>query len=277
MKTLSTFLITTAIIGSLFGQAKSEEAAYQPDWASYLTTVDGRLSLVATDLNLAQIAPNKKQVILTYISIEMKSPEKDGLSSQKEEKVLGEIEDALIAKLDTAQLDFSVAGRLTSDGYRELYFYSADKVQIEQHLLLGMIPFDGYIFQIGSQGDPNWKTYFDFLFPLPQQMQIIRNYRVLDEMQEDGDDLTKAREVFHWAYFKKESQLNAFEKYTLKKGFKTISKGATEGKSDYGLMIQISRVDKIGYEQINEYTLKLWKKAKKLKGMYDGWETALEN
>ncbi|NQX80824.1 MAG: ribonuclease E inhibitor RraB [Flavobacteriaceae bacterium] len=36
------------------------------------------------------------------------------------------------------------------------------------------------------------------------------------------------------------------------------------------------RVDKVGYDEIDEYTLELWEKAQELNGDYDGWETSIE-
>jgi uncharacterized protein (TIGR01619 family) len=276
MKNLKTLILLTGIFANLMCETKGTQEKYQENWAFYLTTVDENLSSISTDLNLIQKAPIKEQSSLTFISISMNSAREDGLSSEKESKILWDIEETLISKLESSKLDFSYVGRLTSNGFRELYLYSNNKIIAEQRLSNGMTSFNEYKFEIDSQEDPNWKSYFEFLYPNQEQMQTIQNYSVLLNLEEHGDDLSKKREVFHWIYFKTESELNTFEDYTLNKGFKTINKGKTESDSDYGYNIQISRIDKVGYEEIDEYTLDLWQKAKDLNGDYDGWETSIE-
>jgi len=147
---------------------------------------------------------------------------------------------------------------------------------MEKKVSSAMTQFPNHKFDFGHNEDKKWSGYFDFLYPLPRQMQIIQNRRVLEQLEKGGDNLTKEREVFHWIYFKTKSEIDQFEKFTNDLGFKTKNKAKTEQPNEYKFVIQISRIDKVGYDEIDEYTLELWQKASELNGDYDGWETSIE-
>ena len=108
------------------------------------------------------------------------------------------------------------------------------------------------------------------------QIQSIQNRQVLEHLEEGGDNLTKEREVFHWVYFRTEKNLDKFERFTKGLGYTTNKKGKTEQPNEFKFEISLSRIDKVGYDDIDNYTLELWEKARELNGEYDGWETSVE-
>ncbi|WP_081979178.1 ribonuclease E inhibitor RraB [Lacinutrix jangbogonensis] len=56
----------------------------------------------------------------------------------------------------------------------------------------------------------------------------------------------------------------------------TKTKEKIEQPNEYKFVISVSRIDKVSYDEIDEYTLELWQKASDLNGDYDGWETSIE-
>jgi len=247
---------------------------YQSDWVFYFSNVDDKYSSISIDLGLINIAPIQTQLYIVYVSIKMNNPRKDGLSSNDEAKILWEIEDKINANFKNQNLDITSVGRLTSNGFRDFYFFASNKIIVEKIISESMISFSDYQFDVGSKEDKEWKSYFEFLYPLPRQMQSIQNFKVVENIERGGDDLLKEREVFHWIYFKDSKKLDQFEEYSLGQGFKTLNKGNSEG--EYRYVIQISRIDKVGYNDVDEYIISLWDKAKELEGEYDGWETSIE-
>lgn len=262
-------------LSKLFGQTE-KKTEYQPDWTSYFSNVNDKLSSIATDLNLINIAPVKGQESVVYISIKMPNPREDGLSSNTDADDLWKIEDEIIKAFDNNNLNYTCAGRLTSDGFRDLYFFGENTILMEKQVSSTMTTFPKYEFDFGHKPDKEWSGYFDFLYPLPRQMQVIQNGRVLEQLEKGGDDLTKPREVFHWTYFNTQSELEQFESFTDSLGYKTKNKGKTEQPNEFSFVISVSRIDKVGYDEIDEYTLMLWEKAQELNGDYDGWETSIE-
>lgn len=262
-------------LSKLFGQSE-KKTDYQPDWTFYFSNVDDKLSSIATDLNLISVAPIKGQENVVYVSIKMPNPREDGLSSNEEADELWKIEDEIVKAFDNINLNYTFAGRLTSNGFRDLYFFGENTILMEKQISTTMTSFPKYEFDFGHKPDKEWSGYFDFLYPQPRQMQGIQNRRVLEQLEKGGDDLTKSREVFHWIYFKTQKELDQFENFTDSLGFKTKKKGKAEQSDEYKFVISVSRIDKVGYDEIDTYTLELWEKARELNGDYDGWETSVE-
>lgn len=275
MRKIFTLILIMGFLSKIFGQTE-EKTEYQPNWISYFSNVDDKLSSMATDLNLTTVAPIEGQENVVYISIKMLNPRENGLSSRDEADKLWEIEDEIIAAFDKNKLNYTFAGRLTSDGFRDLYFFGENTILMKKQVSSTMTTFPDYQFDFGHKADKEWSGYFNFLYPNPRQMQAIQNRLVLEQLEKGGDDLTKEREVFHWIYFNSKEDLDQYEYFTKGLGFNTINKGKTEQPNDFGFVISISRIDKVGYNDINNYTLELLQKASDLNGEYDGWETSIE-
>lgn len=275
MRKTLTLILIMGFFSKILGQTE-KKSEYQPDWAFYFSNVNDKLSSIATDLNLMNNAPVNGQENVVYVSIKMPNPREDGLSSNEDADKLWKIEDEIIKAFKNNNRNYTFAGRLTSNGFRDLYFFGENAILMEKHVSATMTAFPKYEFDFGHKPDKEWSGYFDFLHPLPRQMQIIQNRRVLEQLEKGGDDLTKPREVFHWIYFKTQNELDLFESFTNNLGFKTKNKGKTEQPNEYKFVISISRIDKVGYDEIDEYTLTLWEKSQELNGEYDGWETSIE-
>lgn len=263
------------ILNKFFGKKKNEQE-YISNWSFYFSDVNDKFSSIGTDLNLHNIAPILNQFNVGYLSIKMKLPRENGLSSNEESETLWNIEDKIIKNLDSSNIKFTFTGRLTSNGIRDIYFYIDNTALFENIVHNSMGSFPTYEHIIEHKEDRNWSGYFDFLYPLPRQMQQIQNRNVLEQLEKGGDNLTKSREVFHWIYFYTEHDLNNYETYCLSKGFKVLVKTETDGTEEYSFVLEISRVDKVAYNEIDEYTLELWEKANDLNAQYDGWETSVE-
>lgn len=107
-----------------------------------------------------------------------------------------------------------------------------------------------------------------------KQGQIDANLGVINSLRNAGDKLTASREVFHWIYFKNESDKNNYLKEVIKKGFVLVSSNTIKDKFPYQL--QIKRIDKVDEDSVNKYVIYLWEKAVEYNGDYDGWETSIE-
>ena len=253
------------------------DSDYQPDWTYYLSTVNEKIGSISTDLNLSTIAPMQGQEYVVLVSIKMLNPLENGLSNKEDSEELWAIEDKIIEALQKSKMPFTFAGRLTTDGLRDFYIYGDDTALLEKHITAAMVSFPTYDFTLENKKDEAWSSYFDFLYPLPIQMEVIQNRRVVEQLEKGGDDLTRAREVIHYIYFKTQNELDQYEIFVNELGFKTLNKGNTESSSEYEFFISISRIDKVDYDEINTYPLELWEKASELNGEYDGWETTIEN
>jgi uncharacterized protein (TIGR01619 family) len=264
-----------SFFGSNKETKKENSSQHEEEWEFYFSNVDEKLSSIMVDLGLHSVAPLKDKSNVIWISLKMNNPRQDGLSSQEESEKLGEIEDVLVEKI-VKKNNAIFVGRLTSDSHRDFYFYIGDTTLYDKTISDAMVQFSDYQFDYGAKEDKEWNGYFNFLYPLPRQLQAIQNRRVVDNLEEHGDKLEKPREVYHWIYFKAAKDRETFLEKIKSDGFKIEAKDHDKGLGEYSYTLKISRIDKVDLDNINDYCLYLWETAQECDGDYDGWETSVE-
>lgn len=251
------------------------QVEYQEEWEFYFSNVDGKLGSLCVDLGLKKIAPIANKPNVAWVSIRMNNPREDGVSSQEESEVLFQVEDMLVEKI-TSKHNSIYVGRLTSNGYRDLYFYFGDTTLFDNTISDAMTSFPEYQYDFGVKEDKEWDGYFNFLYPAPLNYQSIQNRRVIERLEKEGDNLTKEREVFHWIYFKSKADREKFLDKIKNNNFIVVDKGSDKSLGEYCYRLAIKRVDKVDWNSVDDYVIYLWNLANETNGEYDGWETSVE-
>jgi len=271
------------LFNKLFGKKDTENkskipddpSSYKADWDFYFSNVDDVIGSFYVDLGLSKIAPVKGKSNLVWVSLKMNNPRGDGLSSAEEFQTLSAIEDRLqliILKSHSA----IYAGRLTSNNKRDFYFYLGDPTHYDETISEALTAFPSYTYDFGIKEDVAWSSYTEFLFPDPRQFQSIQNRRVVDNLERNGDTLTKERPVDHWIYFKTDSDRADFLKKIEPLKFDLVSSNEKASFGDFPYKLHISRIDNVDLDSVNDYVLGLWEFANECHGDYDGWETSVE-
>jgi uncharacterized protein (TIGR01619 family) len=247
------------------------------EWDFYFSNVDDKPGSFYLDMGLIQIAPVDRMPHFFYVSLKMNDPrEQDGLSSDREYETLIQIEDFLVESLKDNH-DIIYVGRLTSNGTRDFYFYTSDTLLIEKTITESFVQFPKYEYDFEIKDDKEWRLYFDFIYPNPRQLQSILNRRVIDNLEKSGDKLIQPREVYHWIYFKSAEDREKYIEKVKQEDFKVEDIDTITGHdSEFKYKLKISRVDNVGYGDVDNYILYLWELANELGGDYDGWETSIE-
>ncbi|MCG2612007.1 DUF695 domain-containing protein [Flavobacterium sp. SM15] len=265
----------------LFGKTKTEKSAsknnfkHDEEWEFYFSNVNDKLASISLDLGLRKIAPINNKSNLVWVFVKMNNPREDGLSSQTEFDKLVEIEDNLVHEISKIYNSI-FAGRVTTDGDREFYFYLDNTKNLKETISKIMEKFPNYQFQEGTKLDENWSHYFDFLYPLPEQFQKIQNRKVVDQLENGGDKLIKEREVNHWLYFKTKSDRINFLAKIKNENFNVVEESFDKTFGEFPYSLQIKRINKVDLDSVDEYVIYLWKIANQFNGDYDGWETSIE-
>ncbi|MEM7234990.1 MAG: DUF695 domain-containing protein [Planctomycetota bacterium] len=245
------------------------------DWDFYFCTVDHKPASIFVDLGIRKYAPLPELQIFAWLRLSMQFPRDDGSSSREEFEALIQIEHAVEAALADHAEKILYVGRNTSDGNRDFYFYTDNGVRAESVLSEAMVPFPSYEFETGARHDAAWETYLNFLLPSDREMQTIQNGRVLDALEEKGDQHDTVREVSHWVYFEAAEARERFLTEVRQRGYREISKNEnTDYTRPFGAIIA-SDID-VNYGTINDVTLELFDLAKETGGEYDGWEARVE-
>ncbi|SFG67242.1 DUF695 domain-containing protein [Pontibacter chinhatensis] len=252
-----------------------EQTAHEPDWEFHFRSVDSKPGSIAVDLGLAKVAPLAHQPNLLKVSIQMTNPRPDGLSSLQETILLQNIEDDLEDALGQ-KCGATYAGRLTCGGHRKVYFYLGEPNGYAEHVQEVMQQYNSHAYTLKLIPDKDWNRYFNFLYPEPEQLQSIQNRKVVEELESNGDDLSKARQVDHWIYFKTEADRAAFLQSIAKENYSLVTSDYLASSEDYPHRLHISRTDKVDHQSIDKAVMYLRRLAQRHNGDYDGWETSIE-
>jgi uncharacterized protein (TIGR01619 family) len=271
------------LFDKLFGKKEQEiqsekliaNLVHEEEWDFYFSNVDDIIGSFYVDLGLAKVAPLNDKPNLIWLSLKMNNPREDGLSSNDEFDKLAAIEDRLQEFVSSKHNSIYV-GRLTSNNHRDFYFYFGDTTFYDKTISEAMVAFPSYTYEFGFKEDKEWETYLEFIYPNPRQYQSIQNRRVVENLQSNGDPLTKQRQVDHWIYFKTQNDRQTFLIKIKDEGFQIINECTIEDDSDLPYSLQIARVDNVDINSVNDYTLNLWELAGECNGDYDGWETSIE-
>ncbi len=234
------------------------------NWDFYPLRVDNEPASIYLDLALAQTAPVSAEPNMAYVRVRMRRPRPDGLSSDEEFQTLSDLEDLLIdgiARKDTT----TYAGRNTSGGNRDFYFYTADPTTFAESAKRAMARKPEYQFEIGGRLDPSWKVYFDFLYPSADDLQRILNRRVNDSLTVHGDDLSKPRTIDHLAYLPSVGAAETLRDYLRKQGF-AVGEPKVEGSS---IGVSFERIN--APDQMDDVVIPIARRVRDLGGDYDGW------
>lgn len=241
-------------------------------WDFYFCHVDDKPASIYVDVGLHGEVPVAALPDRAYLSVIMRQPREDGLSSHEEFDALKALEDAIDARLVSAETLY--VGRNTSDGRRDYWFYLADAAAWQRQAAEFMAAFPEYAYEADAEPDPEWSAYLEFLYPNEQGWDFITNRHVCERLEEDGDPLTEPRDIEHWAYFPDAVSRDAFVARARAMQFEVrdlLEPDADEERSDHGVVL--SRRDVPSHRGIHDITVPLLRAAKEAGGRYDGWET----
>lgn len=240
------------------------------DWDFYFCRIDDNPASIFVDLGIAKEAPIAKYSVMAYVRIHMQTPRNGGLSGQAEFDALKSLEDAL----ESLQANGAALyiGRNTSNGCRDLYFYTLTPESWAERVAHVMKAFPSYEFEYGTRSDPDWNTYFRFLYPSDEDRERIQNRRTCEDLERNGDSLEKERPIEHWAYFPDSDSRQKFSTQAASLGYNIEALIEPESQQDsYGIRLSCVGIPSIA--NIDALTIPLFRAARDHGGAYDGWET----
>jgi hypothetical protein len=146
------------------------------DWDHYLCALGDDLASIHLDLAQARVAPVGSRQHSTMVSVAMLRARENGMSSDDEFDDLVALEDDLAAQ--AMAIGASYVGRLTTRGRRVFYLYSSDPTEVEAAVVGVMRRHSPYRLEVSDRPDPDWSTYFDFLYPSAADHQRMINRRL---------------------------------------------------------------------------------------------------
>jgi len=160
---------------------------HEPDeaWDFYLTTIHDHPASIAVDLGLEAHAPMIERPWLSWLKIPMSAPRIDGLATPEEAPALAALEEALAEGLRSA-IGARQAGRLTTRGRRELFFYAESTVELEGALADVGRAHAAYAIEHVTRRDETWALYRELLVPGDEERRWMAERNAADAAAERG-------------------------------------------------------------------------------------------
>lgn len=249
-------------------------ATYSPEWELFYKNIDHKLGVVSVDLGIGNVAPLHYQYNLLWVRLVMTNPLENGLTSQSEAGQIEEIEKRLYHKIEE-DYDATYVGRKVSAGQQTFYFYIGDTLGYEAAIKHEMKGFPQYQFDFGTEEDTDWNMYFKVLFPDEFQWLSIMNRKTIEALKEQGDTLEKERTVRHHLCFETEDGRKQFLKDAEDGGYAFEDQGENKKNSEFPFLLEISRINLVDQDHVDQYVLLLSEHAKELGGKYVRFECAV--
>jgi len=242
-------------------------------WEVYLASYDKGVGSTMVNFSLYDKSPIKKYPFVVVTGVTYTNCSDDGFPKATEFPKLYVVSDSIQACITRCTNNIN-AGSFTYQCQRLDYIYLVDTLLVRKKLEeLYTKYFKQYDCYIHIKNDEKWEAYRSFLYPNEETMEYILNSKVVIKLNEAGDKLDKGRLVEHWAYFKSTTGRDSFITYVKSIGFNVLEKKTITGAFPYSL--HMARTDKVTLDSIDKITLDLRRRAKKLNGYYDGWESVV--
>lgn len=249
------------------------DSAYQADWDVYFCYLEDTPAFISVDLALYSLAPLPNKPHLIEVVAGLLTTNDDGFPDNEEWAKLEEIEDMLVNSFEE-KLEATFVGKTLNSGRRALYFYSGDTLLVEQMVDELRTHFPEYTFDHQITEDPNWEVYFEYLFPDEESLLRIQNNKILQLLEEQGDQSYVPRKITYTLYFRSGEDRAAAKDEILNSDFEVEAEDKSD-ENELPYRLVLSNQSKADEESIYLVTEMLMQLAIKNDGEFGGWETQI--
>ncbi len=248
--------------------------AQNDDWDTYMARLGSKPASILVNMALVQNAPDSKLPYLVTTGPKVQTCGKDGLPAKEEIDHLEEILDAT-DNFITGVTAKVLAGTMTFNCERVNYYYVKDTAGIRFALMrMYNRSYPDYGYVINIRKDPDWHTYRTFLYPDEQMKNWMENDKIVTNMLQHGDSLTKQRTISFELYFRSDTDRASFTKFAKEKGY-TASQLMQSQSQTVPYELIISRYDYVKMDSIAAMSQEIKQEMRRYKGFYNGWSAPL--
>jgi hypothetical protein len=248
--------------------------AQDENWDTYLAEIAKKPASVLVDMSLQTKAPNIALPYLLITGPKSKLCQGNGMPAKSE---IDEMEEILAATntFITGITPKILAGTLTYNCERVNYYYVKDTMGLSFAIArMYNHNYKGYRYIYKIKPDPEWSVYKSFLYPNEETMTWMENNKVLTSLINQGDSMTKPRNITFEVLFEKEDDRKNFIVFAHSNNYEVNELNHIKN-FDIPFEIKISRNELPKPDIIAEMTGAVKKEAKKYNGKYLGWTSAV--
>ena len=237
-------------------------------WQPFQRVIEDKphLALVRTDWT--ETGPDRSRGMCLIVTITY-PPGEIGLPSPQTFVNVQQAEDVATAALErTCKAD--CLGTLMGDGNRHVYFYAASDAGASEAIAKLQVP--EVRISLQTDRDPQWQRVVEDVWPTPEEMRWNGDKSVIDELAENGDDLTTPRPIEHLAVFPNKEAAMKFVQWLREAGFELME---DPSKNDGEWYVEFSQDAVPEIDEVYEQSSAATQAAEDLGGEYDGWQCSI--
>lgn len=190
--------------------------------------------------------------------------------SQEEIEVFLEMKESIILTLEKNSM-VKYVGKRIIDGWVELYFYSLNSKNLQKSIIKYLSE-SSLQFESGVVRDTKWDFYTANLMPNELEYCFMESQKIINLLEEEGDNIDISREVEHYAMFETSTQKQRFIDSAIENGFKFKDDISTD-ECEHG--VALTKVHNLQTDTLNAVIKELYDRAKIERGYYELWSTVL--
>ncbi len=242
-------------------------AEWEPNFDVYMANVDGAATSFVVDMNAAKSGPIATHPRRIQVRVKLLSPLPNGLRGAGELEAMGKVEDIIVAAIET-KLEGLYVGRYLGGGFTTFVFYAPAASAI-MDLGAAIGPLGDYRAEWLTEEDPQWRYYFQFLFPDDASREQMTNRAQIEQRKQIGDRLDVPREIDHFAIFPSRKHAEDACIALTKAGFRVGEPTVREEQQTWTL--EFHRVDSLDQGRPNVFCAEIRGLLGAFDGNYDGW------
>jgi len=241
-------------------------AGWEPRFEFYFTDRAGCPFSTFVDLEAHRHAPLESHPVALRARVLMRDPRPDGLRSGAEAPALFAFEDRLVARLRET-LDAVYVGRVVGGVRTEILFYVPLAMEAEPAAVVSDL--EPYGVSFTRVLDRSWLEYGE-LYPDEREWQQITDHRLLQVLEEKGDQPDVPRQVDHLVLFGARPAAESAAHVLARRGFAFFS-GDPVRERDGTFAVEFHRVETCHARDVRRFVDEILDIVLPLGGSYDGW------
>ena len=240
-------------------------------WKFFMCQMGENLASIMVDVGISEDI-QKTPSNLAIVALSYKQADERGLPTNAEFDAVSALEERIEAFV---RLDGDAyVGRITKEGQRIFFIYTRRAEAPWAHFVEQLASSSGYELELQLEKDPEHSHYWKYLYPTPDDWQVIADMDVIEAMEKAGDDPEAEHSIEHFAYFPDEASAKRFVDWATSDRFTYVEKesGWTEDKT-FG--VRLNHVGNTIQREVSSFTIALRRRAEEFGGDYDGWGASI--
>src|SRR5690349_7232074 len=156
------------------------------EWKFFMCSMGDHLASILVDVGISKTI-GKTPSTLATVRVTYQQPDDRGLPTNAEFDAVSALEGQLEAFVKLGR--DSYVGRITSQGERTFFIYTKRDEPRWDKFVEQLAENTGYALGLLVEEDPEHSHYWKYLYPTPDDWQVIQDMDVCEALKKNGDDL----------------------------------------------------------------------------------------